>query len=354
MEEKRKDDENPIVIYTSQDGQVHVNVRIEGETAWLTQAAMAQLFGCTTENVLMHLKNIYAEGELQDNATTKDFLVVRQEGSRQVTRQIKHYNLDAIIAVGYRVNSARATQFRIWATKVLREYIIKGFALDDERMKTGRNSTYFDELQERIRQIRLSERVFYQKVKDIYTTSIDYDPKDFRTIRFFKIVQNKLLWAISKETAAEIVVHRANAALPFMGMQSYDKKDPRRITQQDAVTAKNYLNESEMKDLGLLVEQHLAFAEAQAGRHVAMTMNDWIAKLDGILTLNGRELLRDAGKIRHEVAEETAALRLEEYRGRLRKEERRASLEELERDISELEDDDDPNGDIPPNDKKGR
>lgn len=346
--------EMPIEIFKSEDGKIQVNVRIEGETAWLTQAAMAQLFGCTTENVLMHLKNIYAEGELQDSATTKDFLVVRQEGARQVTRQIKHYNLDAIIAVGYRVNSARATQFRIWATKVLREYIIKGFALDDERMKTGRNATYFDELQERIRQIRLSERVFYQKVKDIYTTSIDYDPKDSRTIQFFKIVQNKLLWAISKETAAEIVVHRANAALPFMGMQSYDKKDPRRVTQQDAVTAKNYLNESEMKDLGLLVEQYLAFAEAQAGRHVAMTMNDWIAKLDGILTLNGRELLRDAGKIRHEVAEETAALRLEEYRGRLREEERRASLEELERDISELEDDDESGGDETPNDKKGR
>ena len=341
MSAERKDDENPMVIYTTKDGQVHVNVRIEGETAWLTQAAMAQLFGCTVENVLMHLKNIYSEGELQDNATTKDFLVVRQEGARKVSRQIRHYNLDAIIAVGYRVNSARATQFRIWATKVLREYIVKGFALDDERMKTGRNATYFDELQERIRQIRLSERVFYQKVKDIYATSVDYDPKDFRTIRFFKIVQNKLLWAISKETAAEIVVHRANASLPFMGMRSYDKKDPRRITQQDAVTAKNYLNESEMKDLGLLVEQYLAFAEAQAGRHVAMTMNDWIAKLDGILTLNGRELLRDAGKIRHEVAEETAALRLDEFRGRLRAEERKASLEELERDLGELEAGDD-------------
>lgn len=353
MDKKRRDDENPIVIYTSQDGQVHVNVRIEGETAWLTQAAMAQLFGCTPENVLMHLKKIYAEGELQDTATTKDFLVVRQEGARQVSRQIKHYNLDAIIAVGYRVNSARATQFRIWATKVLREYIIKGFALDDERMKTGRNTTYFDELQERIRQIRLSERVFYQKVKDIYTTSIDYDPKDTRTIQFFKIVQNKLLWAISRETAAEIIVHRANAVLPFMGMQSYDKKDPRRITRQDAVTAKNYLNESEMKDLGLLVEQYLAFAEAQAGRHVAMTMDDWIAKLDGILALNGRELLRDAGKIRHEVAEETAALRLEEYRGRLREEERKASLEELERDISELDDNKDPDGDQTGDGKKG-
>lgn len=341
MSVERKNDENPMVIYTTQDGQVHVNVRIEGETAWLTQAAMAQLFGCGSDNIVKHLKNIYNEGELQESATTEFFSVVRNEGERVVSRQIRHYNLDAIIAVGYRVNSARATQFRIWATKVLREYIVKGFVLDDERMKTGRNATYFDELQERIRQIRLSERVFYQKVKDIYATSVDYDPKDFRTIRFFKIVQNKLLWAISKETAAEIVVHRANASLPFMGMQSYDKKDPRRITQQDAVTAKNYLNESEMKDLGLLVEQYLAFAEAQAGRHVAMTMNDWIAKLDGILTLNGRELLRDAGRIRHKVAEETAALRLDEFRGRLRAEERKASLEELERDLGEMEAGDD-------------
>jgi hypothetical protein len=223
----------------------------------------------------------------------------------------------------------------------LKDYIIKGFALDDERMKTGRNTTYFDELQARIREIRLSERVFYQKVKDIYTTSVDYDPTDFRTLRFFKIVQNKLLWAISKETAAELVVHRANPQLPFMGMSSYDKKIERRITKQDAVTAKNYLTESEIKDLGLLVEQYLAFAEAQANRHIAMTMDDWIAKLDGILTLNGRELLKNAGRISHEVAEETAALRLEEFKMRLRQEEKRASIEELERDLRELEDDDD-------------
>ena len=251
------------------------------------------------------------------------------------------YSLDAIIAVGYRVNSARATQFRIWATKVLKEYIIKGFALNDERMKTGRNMTYFDELQERIREIRLSERVFYQKVKDIYATSIDYDPADFRTLRFFKVVQNKLLWAISRETAAELVVHRANPQLPFMGMTSYDKKNEKRITKQDAVTAKNYLTEGEIKDLGLLVEQYLAFAEAQANRHIAMTMNDWIAKLDGILTLNGRELLKNAGRISHEIAEETAALRLEEFKDRLREEERRASIEELERDLRDLEDEND-------------
>ena len=325
-------------VFVSQDGRIALNVRIEGESAWLTQTAMAELFGCTPENVVQHLKNVYAEGELQEAATAKNFLVVRMEGKREVSRQLKHYNLDAIIAIGYRVNSHLATQFRIWATKVLKDYIIKGFALDDERMKTGRSLTYFDELQERIREIRLSERVFYQKVKDIYTTSIDYDPNDFRTLRFFKVVQNKLLWAISQQTAAELVVHRANPNLPFMGMKSYDKKNPKRITKQDAITAKNYLTEDEMKDLGLLVEQFLAFAEAQARRHVAMKMDDWIAKLDGMLQFNGRELLKGAGSIAHAVAEETAALRLEEYRDSLRAEERRASLEELERDLRELED----------------
>ena len=330
--------ETPMEIFKSEDGKVQVNVIIENETAWLTQSAMAELFGVQKAAVSKHLKNIFESGELQENAVVSKMETTAADGKNYLTA---FYSLDAIIAVGYRVNSARATQFRIWATKVLKEYIIKGFALDDERMKTGRNMTYFDELQERIREIRLSERVFYQKVKDIYATSIDYDPSDFRTLRFFKVVQNKLLWAISRETAAELVVHRADPKLPFMGMTSYDKKNEKRITKQDAVTAKNYLTEGEIKDLGLLVEQYLAFAEAQANRHIAMTMNDWIAKLDGILTLNGRELLKNAGRISHEIAEETAALRLEEFKGRLREEERRASIEELERDLRDLEDNND-------------
>jgi len=253
-----------IVIFQSEDGAVRINVGLHEETVWLTQAAMAELFDCSTDNVSLHLQNIFETGELRLEATTEDFSVVRQEGARHVSRNLKHYNLDVVIAVGYRVNSKRATQFRIWATKVLKEYIIKGFALNDERMKTGRNMTYFDELQERIRQIRLSERVFYQKIKDIYTTSVDYDARDEQTIEFFKIVQNKLLWAISQQTAAELVARRADAKLPFMGMKSYDKKDERRITKQDAATAKNYLTGDEMKALGLLVEQYLAFAEAQA------------------------------------------------------------------------------------------
>lgn len=322
-----------LILYQSEDGGIHVNVRLEDETAWLTQAAMAELFDCTIENIIQHLANIYDSGELKPEATTKDFLVVRQEGSRQVSRNIKHYNLDAIIAVGYRVNSKRATQFRIWATNILKEYIVKGFALNDERMKTGRNMTYFDELQARIREIRLSEKVFYQKIKDIYTTSVDYDARDEKTQMFFAMVQNKLLWAISKQTAAELVSRRANAELPFMGMQSYDKKSESRITLQDAFTAKNYLSADEMKALGLLVEQYLAFAEAQAQQQIVMTMKDWIAKLDGILTLNGRELLTNAGSITTELAKEISAIQFGKLRDRLGKEEKEKSLDELEQDL---------------------
>jgi hypothetical protein len=229
---------------------VHVNVRLEGETVWLTQAAMALLFDVESHTINYHLKEIYKTLELSELATTRKIRAVQKEGSREVTRELLFYNLDAIIAVGYRVNSKRATQFRIWATSVLKEYIIKGFALNDERMKTGRNMTYFDELQARIREIRLSERVFYQKIKDIYTTSIDYDPTAEKTLFFFKVVQNKLLWAISRQTAAELVARRANAALPFMGMQAYDKKTQRRITQHEAVTAKNYLTENRDVSLG--------------------------------------------------------------------------------------------------------
>ena len=238
-----------------------------------------------------------------------------------------------IISVGYRVKSHQGTQFRIWATQVLREYLIKGFALNDERMKSGKSMNYFDELQERIREIRLSERVFYQKVKDIYTTSIDYDPKAEKTVEFFKIVQNKLLWAISSQTAAELVARRADARLPMMGMTSCDKSNPRRITKADAATAKNYLTEDEMKDLGLLVEQYLAFAESQARRQVPMYMADWIKKLNDILVINGRELLEHAGQISRKVAESIAARQLDAYKGRLREEERRASLAELEADL---------------------
>jgi hypothetical protein len=325
-----------IVIFQSEDGVVRINVGIHDETVWLSQKSLAELFGVQIPAINKHLSNIYNDGELQREATISILEIVQNEGGRDVKRKTELYNLDAIIAVGYRVNSKRATQFRIWATKVLKEYIVKGFALNDERMKTGQNMTYFDELQERIRQIRLSERVFYQKIKDIYTTSVDYDADDEQTIEFFKIVQNKLLWAISQQTAAELVARRANATLPFMGMQSYDKNDERRITKQDAVTAKNYLTGEEMKALGLLVEQYLAFAEAQAQQHIAMTMKDWIAKLDAIVALNGRSLLTHAGKITHELAKEISAAQLDKLKERLREQEKEASLDELENDIKAI------------------
>ena len=323
-----------IVIFQAEDGAVRINVGLHEETVWLTQATMAELFGVERPAITKHLKNIFESGELDVNSVCSKMEHTTADGK---TYSTQHYNLDTIIAVGYRVNSKRATQFRIWATNVLKEYIVKGFVLNDERMKTGRNMTYFDELQERIRQIRLSERVFYQKIKDIYTTSVDYDAGDEQTIEFFKIIQNKLLWAISQQTAAELVARRANATLPFMGMQSYDKKDERRITKQDAVTAKNYLTGEEMKALGLLVEQYLAFAEAQAQQHIAMTMKDWIAKLDAIVTFNGRKLLTHAGKITHELAREISTDQLDKLKERLREQEKEASLDELERDIKAIE-----------------
>lgn len=240
--------DNELLIYQSTDGSIKIDVRMGDESVWLTQTQMAALFNKSTSTINEHISNIFAEGELSEESTMRKF-----GNSEFSTKPTNFYNLDVIISVGYRVKSHQGTQFRIWATQVLREYLIKGFALNDERMKTGKSINYFDELQERIREIRLSERVFYQKVKDIYKTSIDYDPKNEKTAEFFKIVQNKLLWAINSQTAAELVAHRANAELPQMGMASYDKKNPQRITKADAVTAKNYLTEDEMKDLGLLV-----------------------------------------------------------------------------------------------------
>lgn len=288
-----------MLIYRSADGSIKIDVRMGEETVWLTQDQMAALFGKAKSTINEHLKNIFSEGELVADSVIRNFRTTAADGKGYDTN---YYNLDVIISVGYRVKSHQGTQFRIWATQVLREYLIKGFALNDERMKSGKSMNYFDELQERIREIRLSKRVFYQKVKDIYTTSIDYDPKAEKTVEFFKIVQNKLLWAISSQTAAELIAHRADARLPMMGMTSCDKSDPRRITKADAATAKNYLTEDEMKDLGLLVEQYLAFAESQARRQVPMYMADWIKKLNDILVINGRELLEHAGQISRKVA----------------------------------------------------
>jgi len=292
------------IIYQTEKGETRLDVRFQDETVWLTQNIMAELFQTSTDNIGLHLKNIYREDELDEKATTEDYSVVRQEGARQVNRMLKHYNLDAIISVGYRVQSATATRFRQWATEQLREYIVKGFVLDDERLKNpDQPFDYFEELTRRIQDIRTSEKRFYQKITDIYATSVDYDPTLTTSINFFKTVQNKIHWAITGNTAAEIIHQRANSQQDNMGLTNWrgDK-----VRKQDIVIAKNYLNEEELKSLNNLVEQYLIFAEGQAMRRITMTMTDWLKKLDGFLTLNDRNILDHAGKISHQIAKQVA------------------------------------------------
>ncbi len=323
-----KTDKGEILIYQSSQGDIKLDVSIQDETVWLTQEQMAQLFGKAKSTINEHIKNIFKEGELQKN------LVLQKFGNSEFQHKVpNYYNLDVIISVGYRVKSKQGTQFRIWATQRLKEHIIKGFTLNDDRFKTGQSMNFFDELQDRIREIRLSEKFFYQKIKDIYTTSIDYDPKDAKTIEFFKIVQNKLLWAISQQTAAELVYRRVDATLPLMGMLSIDKKS---IRKADTSIAKNYLNEDEIKLLGLLVEQYLAFAETMAQQHTPMYMKDWIERLDVILKLNGRELLTHAGKITHQLALEKSNLEYDKYKSKLKVIQKEQSLKQLEADIDKL------------------
>lgn len=328
--------DSELLIYQSQDGDIRIDVRLEDETVWLSQEQMARLFNKTKQNISKHIGNIFKEGELDEGVVVKNYLTTTKHGAmegRSQSKEVKFYNLDVIISVGYRVRSYQGTRFRIWATQRLKEYIVKGFALNDERFKTGNSMNYFEELQQRIREIRLSERFFYQKVKDIYATSIDYDPKDEQTIEFFKVMQNKLLWAVSEQTAAELVYRRADAKLPFMGMQSFDKKGELAVRKSDVGTAKNYLNEDEMGLLGLLVEQYLAFAETMARQQTPMYMKDWIDRLDAIISLNGRELLTHAGKISHQVAIEKSSLEYDKYREVQKQRQHEENLNELERDI---------------------
>ena len=301
-----------IIIYQTENGQTKIDVKLENETVWLTQKLMAELFQTTPQNITIHLKNIFEEGELQENATCKDFLQVRQEGNRIVERTQKFYNLDAIISVGYRIKSHIATKFRIWATQHIKEYIVKGFVIDDERLKNpDLPFDYFDELLRRIQDIRTSEKRFYHKITDIYATSVDYDPTLETSIMFFKTVQNKMHWAITGQTAAEIITNRADSNKPYMGLTSWRGEKPRK---QDVSIAKNYLNEEELSALNNLVEQYLVFAEGQAKRRIPMYMNDWIEKLDGFLSLNDREILRDVGKVSHELAINFAENEYEKYR----------------------------------------
>lgn len=307
-----------IILYQMEDGRTRIQCRFENETLWLTQAQIAELFQTTPQNVTLHLKTIYAEGELVEAATCKDYLQVRNEGKRQVSRNLRHYSLPAILAVGYRVRSHRGTQFRQWATARLSEYLVKGFTMDDERLKNppGKGQKdYFDELLERIRDIRSSERRFYQKVLDIYATSVDYTPDAETSHRFFATVQNKMHWATHGHTAAEVIAERADADKPYMGLQT--TRPGGIVRKDDAAVAKNYLTEDELQVLNRIVNLYIEYAELQAMERRPMTMGDWIAKLDEFLKISGRELLDHAGKISAEQARAKAEREYGKYRAAL-------------------------------------
>jgi hypothetical protein len=313
------DEETPqssILLYQTEDGRTRIQCRFEGETLWLTQAQIAELFQTTPQNVTLHLKAIFSEGELSEAATCKNYLQVRLEGSREVSRQLRHYRLEAILAVGFRVRSHRGTQFRQWATARLSEYLVKGFTMDDERLKNppGPGQTdYFDELLARIRDIRSSERRFYQKVLDIYATSIDYTPDAAASQRFFATVQNKMHWATHGKTAAEVIHERADASQPLMGLQT--TRPGNIIRREDVAVAKNYLTNDELQTLNRIVNLYIEFAELQALDRRPMTMQDWIRKLDEFLKISGRELLDHAGKISAEQAKLKAEREYDRYRG---------------------------------------
>jgi hypothetical protein len=303
MTEKNK--HNDIIFYSTPTGDVKIEVIFNDETFWLTQKRMAELFGVDVRTVNEHLQNIYKTDELDKLATIRKIRIIQKEGKRDVSRDVDFYNLDAIIAVGYRVNSFQATQFRIWATKTLREFIIKGFVLDDERLKQGKRfgKDYFDELLERIREIRASERRFYLKITDIYEQcSINYNKDAEITQKFFKTVQNKLHWAITGKTAAELIAERANASQPNMGLTTWKNAPKGKILKTDIGTAKNYLQEKEIKELERIVTMYLDFAELQAERQIPMKMVDWVTRLDAFLQFNEYQILKDAGKVSHEVA----------------------------------------------------
>ena len=304
-----------IILYQTEDGRTRVQCHFEDETLWLTQAQIAELFETTPQNVTLHLKGIFAEGELVEAATCKEYLRVRSEGGREVARKLRHYRLEAILAVGFRVRSHRGTQFRQWATARLSEYLAKGFTMDDERLKNppGKGQKdYFDELLERIRDIRSSERRFYQKVLDIYATSVDYTPDAEQSQRFFAAVQNKMHWATHGHTAAEIIAERVDAAKPFMGLQT--TRPGGIVRKDDVAVAKNYLTEDELQVLNRIVNLYIEYAELQALERKPMTMRDWITKLDEFLKISGRKLLDHAGKISAESAKAKAELEYVRYR----------------------------------------
>lgn len=307
-----------IILYKTPNKDIKVEILVENETIWLPQQRIAELFDTTKQNISLHIKNIFESGELDENATVKKFLTVQQEGLREVKRNLEHYNLDAIISIGYRVNSASATHFRIWATQILKEYIIKGFAMDDERLKNPNQpfgKDYFDEQLERIRDIRSSERRFYQKITDIYAQcSSDYDASSEITKEFYATVQNKLHYAITGLTAAEIINQRAKSKEPNMGLTSWKNSPNGAIRKSDVTVAKNYLSADELDMYNRIVEMYLNFAEFQAKSKKIMTQKDWVEKLHSFLTMNDRDILQDKGKITAKFAEELAISEYEKYK----------------------------------------
>jgi len=304
-------DNTKIVIYQSEDGKTKIQTTLENETLWLTQKSISELFNVTTATINEHIKNIYAENELEENPTIRDFLIVQTEGKREVKRTVKHYNLDMIIALGYRVKSSTATQFRKWATNILKEYVVKGFAMNDEMLKEQGGGDYFDELLARIRDIRSSEKVFWRKVLDIYSTSVDYDPKSETSKEFFQTVQNKLHWAAHGHTAAEIIYQRVDANELHSGLTTFKGKKP---TKQETQIAKNYLNSDELEMLNRIVTAYLELAELQALNRKPMYMKDWIERLDGFLTMTGNDILNHRGTVSHKQAIEKATKEYETYK----------------------------------------
>lgn len=305
-----EENNNNIVIYQTDDGTTKIDVKLEDETVWLSQQQMADLYDTTKQNISLHIKNIFDEEELDINSTVKEFLTVQKEGNRKVERKVKYYNLDMILSLGYRIKSKVATNFRKWATERLKEYMIKGFTMDDERLKGNGGGNYWKELLARIKDIRSSEKVLYRQVLDLYATSIDYDPKDSKSIEFFKIVQNKLHFAAHGHTAPEVIYERANSDKPFMGLTTFKGDIP---VLSDVVIAKNYLSENELKILNNLVSGYFDFAEIQAIRHNPMHMDDYIKHLDMILSSTGEKLLTGAGKISHDKALEKAKAEYKKY-----------------------------------------
>jgi hypothetical protein len=322
----KKDDSNNFIIFKTEDAKVSVDVRLEDETVWLTQQQMAELFQTSRTNIVEHIKHIYEEGELEEDSTCRNFRQVQNEGNRTVERKLPFYNLDLIISLGYRVKSRIATQFRIWATERLKEYIVKGFAMDDERLKQLGGGTYWYELLNRIRDIRSSEKVLYRQVLDLYATSADYDPKSSDSLEFFKIVQNKLHYAAHGHTAAEIIFERVDSEKPFMGLTTFTGSQP---TQKDISIAKNYLTETELKILNNLVSGYFDFAEIQAIKHRPMYMKDYVKHLDNILSSTGEDVLQNTGSISHDKAVKKALAEYKKYQLKTLNDVEKAYLESL-------------------------